>query len=102
MSNIKKIRKLEDAVNRLYIVESTYSKISSKYLVIYKVSAREEARFRHMLLQMNAVAKVRPKTETNNAIQQRIDTLNERFTNNEINLTELLDGLSLVVAKQKK
>jgi hypothetical protein len=35
----------------------------------------EEARFRHMLLQMNAGAKVRP-----NAIQQRIDTLNERFT----------------------
>ncbi len=55
-----------------------------------------------MLLQMNAGAKVRPKTETSNAIQQRIDTLNERFTNNEINLTELLDGLSLVVAKQKK
>ncbi len=62
----------------------------------------EEARFRHMLLQMNAGAKGRPKTETSNAIQQRIDTLNERFTNNEINLTELLDGLSLVVAKQKK
>ncbi len=47
----------------------------------------KEARFRHML----AGAKVRPKTETSNAIQQRIDTLNERFTNNEINLTELLD-----------
>ncbi len=46
-----------------------------------------------MLLQMNAGAKVRPKTETSNAIQQRIDTLNERFTNNEITLTELLDGL---------
>jgi hypothetical protein len=55
-----------------------------------------------MLLQMNAGAKGRPKTEISNAIQQRIDTLNERFTNNEINLTELLDGLSLVVAKQKK
>jgi len=40
MSNIKKTEKLEDVVNRLYIVESTYSKISSKYLVIYKVSAR--------------------------------------------------------------
>jgi hypothetical protein len=40
MSNIKKNEKLEDVVNRLYIVESTYSKISSKYLVIYKVSAR--------------------------------------------------------------
>jgi hypothetical protein len=51
---------------------------------------------------MNAGAKDRPKTEISNAIQQRIDTLNERFTNNEINLTQLLDGLSLVVAKQKK
>ncbi len=62
----------------------------------------EEARFRHMLLQINAGAKGRLKTESSNAIQQRIDTLNERFTNNEINLTELLDGLSLVIAKQKK
>ncbi len=42
---------------------------------------------------MLAGAKVRPKTETSNAIQQRIDTLNERFTNNEITLTELLDGI---------
>jgi hypothetical protein len=55
-----------------------------------------------MLLQINAGAKGRLKTESSNAIQQRIDTLNERFTNNEINLTELLDGLSLVIAKQKK
>jgi hypothetical protein len=39
-ANIKKTEKLEDVVNRLYIVEPTYSKISSKYLVIYKVSAR--------------------------------------------------------------
>jgi hypothetical protein len=55
-----------------------------------------------MLLQMNAGAKGWLKTEISSEIQQRIDTLNERFTNNEINLTELLDGLSLVVAKQKK
>jgi hypothetical protein len=48
------------------------------------------------------VLKGRSNTEVSNAIQQRIDTLNERFTNNEINLTELFDGLSLVVAKQKK
>ncbi len=88
---IKKTEKLEDVVNGLYIVELTYSKISSKYLVIYKV-----------LLQMNGGAKGRPKPETSHAIQQRIDTLNERFRNNEINLTEFLDGLSLVVAKQKK
>ncbi len=55
-----------------------------------------------MLLQMNAGAKGRPKTEISNAIQQRIDTLKEGFTNNEINIKELFDGLSLVVAKQKK
>ncbi len=61
-----------------------------------------EARFRHMLLQMNAGAKGRPKTEISNAIQQRIDTLNERFINNWINLTGLLPGLSSVAAKQKK
>jgi hypothetical protein len=48
------------------------------------------------------VLKGRLKTGINNAIQQRIDTLNERFTSNEINLAELLDGLSLVVATQKK
>jgi hypothetical protein len=51
-----------------------------------------------MLLQMNAGAKGRPKTKISNTIRQRIDTLNEGFTNNE-NLTELLHGLSLVVAK---
>ncbi len=39
MSNIKKTEKLEDVVNGLYIVELTYSRISSKYLVIYKLSA---------------------------------------------------------------
>jgi hypothetical protein len=54
-----------------------------------------------MLLQMNAGAKGWLKTEISSEIQQRIDTLNGRFTNNEINLTELLDGLSLVVAKKR-
>ncbi len=62
----------------------------------------EEARFRHMLLQINAGARGRPKTATTVAIQQRINTLNERFTSNEIGLNELLDGLALTVAKQCK
>ena len=62
----------------------------------------EEARFRHMLLQINAGAKGRSKTASTSAIQQRIDTLNERYINNEIDLHELLDGLSLTVAKQSK
>jgi len=35
---------------------------------------------------MNADAQGRTKTVTTNAIQQRIDTLNEHYTNNEIDL----------------
>jgi hypothetical protein len=55
-----------------------------------------------MLIQMNAGAKGRPKTAATNAIQQRIDTLNERYSNNEIDLQLYLDGLSTVVARQYK
>ena len=62
----------------------------------------EEARFRHMLLQINAGVKGRSKTASTSAMQQRIDALNERYINNEIDLHELLDGLSLTVAKQSK
>ena len=59
----------------------------------------EEAQFRHMLLQINAGAKGRSKTTSTNAIQQSITTLSERYINNEIDLHELLDGLSLAVVK---
>ncbi|CAF3085475.1 unnamed protein product [Rotaria sp. Silwood2] len=59
----------------------------------------EEAKFRHTLLQTNAGAQGRSKAATTTAIQQRINTLNERYANNEIVLNELLDGLSLTVAK---
>jgi hypothetical protein len=62
----------------------------------------DDARFRHMILQMNASAKDQPKKEISDAIQQRIDILNKRFINNEINLTKLLGGLSLVVGKDKR
>ena len=55
-----------------------------------------------MLLQINAGAKDRSKTASTSAIQQRIHTLNERCINNEIDLCKLLDGLSLIVAKQSK
>ncbi len=46
------------------------------------------------LLQIDAGARGQPK--------QRIDILNERFTNKETDLNILLDALSFVVAKQKK
>ncbi|CAF3610022.1 unnamed protein product [Rotaria sordida] len=58
----------------------------------------EEARFRHMLLRINVGAQRRRKIVSTNAIQQRINTLNECYTNNEIDRNQLLDGLSLIVA----
>ncbi len=48
------------------------------------------------------VLKVDQKRAATNAIQQRIDTLNERYSNNEIDLQLYLDGLSTVVARQYK
>ena len=62
----------------------------------------EEARFTHILIQINAGAQGRQKTAATTAIQQRIDTLNERYMNNEIDLQQILDGLSTVVVKQHK
>ncbi len=60
----------------------------------------EQTRFRQLLIHMDADAKGRQKAEATMAIQQRIDTLNERFMNNEIDLYKLLDGLTTAVAKQ--
>lgn len=59
----------------------------------------EENRFNHLLIQMNGGLAARPKTETTNAVQNRLDTLYARYSNSEINPKELLDGLSFVVAK---
>ena len=55
-----------------------------------------------MLLQINSGAKGRSKTASTSVLQQRIHTLNERYINNEIDLREFLDGLSLSVATQNK
>ncbi|CAF3506924.1 unnamed protein product [Rotaria sp. Silwood2] len=62
----------------------------------------EESRFRQMLIQVNAGAKRRPKATATTAIQQRIDTSNERYSNSEIDLQVLFHSLSTVVAKQHK
>ncbi len=55
-----------------------------------------------MLIQMNAGAQGQPKAAVTTAIQQLIDTLNERYSNSEIDLQVLLDGLTTVVAKEHK
>jgi hypothetical protein len=59
----------------------------------------EESRFNHLLIQMNAGLAARKKTSTTNAIQTRLDCLYARFNDNNIDATELLHGLSSVVAK---
>jgi hypothetical protein len=66
-----------------------------------KCLQNEESRFHHLHLQMNAGAQARAKRAATSAIQKRIDTLNDRFKNGDINVDELLDGLPLVVAKKK-
>ncbi|CAF1002215.1 unnamed protein product [Rotaria magnacalcarata] len=67
-----------------------------------KCVQNEENRFRQLLLQMNAGAQARKKTAATSFIQKRIDTLNERYKNGEIDVDQLLDGFSLPIAKQKK
>ncbi|CAF5177285.1 unnamed protein product, partial [Rotaria sp. Silwood1] len=45
-----------------------------------------QSRSRHMLLPIDAGARDRSKTALINSTKQRINTLNECFTNNEIDL----------------
>ncbi|CAF2957994.1 unnamed protein product [Rotaria sp. Silwood2] len=58
--------------------------------------------FNHLLIQMKGGLTARPKTKKTLAIQHRIDTLYIRYDNGDINVNELLDGLSFVVAKNIK
>ncbi|CAF1022912.1 unnamed protein product, partial [Didymodactylos carnosus] len=62
---------------------------------------QEEVYFRHQVMQMRAGATGRPKTKKTNCVQRRIDTLRDRYENDEINLEEYLEGLSFVAAKDK-
>jgi len=72
-------------------------------MVFQKMSSTERGSiYRYILSQMNADAQGQPKTAANTETQQRIDTLNERYINNEIDLQELLNGLSKIVLKQRK
>ncbi|CAF4389943.1 unnamed protein product, partial [Rotaria magnacalcarata] len=67
-----------------------------------KLLQTEGCRFRHLLLQMNAGAQARKNVPVANMIQKRIDTLYDRYNGGEVDVDQLLDGLSLTVAKQKR
>jgi hypothetical protein len=60
----------------------------------------EECRFQHSYSQINTGIQRRPKTTAADAMQKRIDTLNDRYNNQDINEEELLNALSLLVARK--
>ena len=62
----------------------------------------EENRFNHLLIQMKGGLSARSKTKKTQAIQQRIDTLYDRYLSGDADRNDLLEGLSFVVAKNIK
>ena len=60
----------------------------------------EEVVFQQQVLKTQAGAQKRKAPKTL-AIQNRLDTLKERFNRDEIDRIEYLDGLSLLVASKK-
>lgn len=61
----------------------------------------EEGRFQHTYVQINTGAQRRSKSDSTDVFQQRINTLNKRYDNKEIDVEELLSSLSLLVTKKK-
>jgi hypothetical protein len=61
----------------------------------------EESRFEHLLIRFSTGVQRRPKSTLADAIQKRINVLNERYNNKEINAEDLLNGLSLLIANKK-
>ncbi|CAF1246239.1 unnamed protein product [Adineta ricciae] len=62
--------------------------------------ASEESRFQHFLIQLETGAQRRAKTNATDAIQKRVDALNERYEKQEIDAENLLCGLALLVDKK--
>ena len=61
----------------------------------------EECRFQHLYSQVNAGTSLPHKTTPADSMQKRLDTLNDRYNNHEINGEQLLNALSLLIALKK-
>jgi hypothetical protein len=61
----------------------------------------EESRLQNLNVQINTGAERRPKSNSADAIQKRIDNLMARYNSNEIDVEQLLDNLSLFIGKKK-
>ncbi len=53
-----------------------------------------------MYTQISTGVNLRPNSGSTNTIQKRIDTLMVRYNNNDINDEQLLDNLSLLIARK--
>jgi hypothetical protein len=63
-------------------------------MVLFTKSTNEESR-------INTGVQRRPKSNSAAALQKRIDTLNERYKNQEIDAEQLLNSLLMLVPKRK-
>jgi hypothetical protein len=61
----------------------------------------EESRFQHCYIQLSSGARRRLRSKATDAIQKRIQTMNQRYNQNEISIDEFLDGLSLLIAQKR-
>lgn len=85
---------------RLYNFRSA-TRLSRKHPNIWsviKLIQTEHARFEHILIQLDAGGACASKqSKKTKAFQAKLDTLHQRFHNQEINATQLLSGLSFLV-----
>ena len=62
----------------------------------------EHVRFEHLMTQLSSGASGHKSSATRSAFQRRFETLNIRFENSEIDAKQMLNGLSLLIGRQKK
>ncbi len=78
------------------------SKYQPNNLVFIRCIQAEENKFNHLLIQMKDGLAARPQTKKTQTTQKQIDTLCIGYQNKDVNVHELLEGLSYVVAKNSK
>ncbi|CAF1545808.1 unnamed protein product [Adineta ricciae] len=61
----------------------------------------EECRFQHLYSQINAGTHQLPKAKAAETMQKRIETLNSRYNNQDMNSEQLLNALSLSAGRKK-
>ena len=66
-----------------------------------RIIQNENARFEHLIIQLDSGALPAEKTTQTTSFQRRLENLKARFNNNEINTRKLLDALTLLMVEIK-